>query len=121
MRHKSLYGDGRRAYDGDNAPRDQLGVWELDTLNQAPGDPFLAISSEEMFKCFLKGPPIAERVAMQARVDHLRVDLLVSGACEDLFISEVELFPAVPLSARGREVVAARWRYGYGVDELDVL
>ena len=65
--------------------------------------------------CFPQMVQIAEKVATHARTDFLRVDILVSGDCENLFVSEVELFPASDFSQILKDAVAERWRRGYGV------
>lgn len=57
----------------------------------------------------------AERVADGAHADHLRVDFLVEGNCEAIFVSEAELFPAVPFPPRTMEALERSWRRGYGV------
>jgi len=40
----------------------------------------------------------------------------VEGNCDQIYVSEVELFPAVPFHAKVMEVIEKRWRYGYGYD-----
>lgn len=65
--------------------------------------------------CYAEMVRLAEKVAKGARADFLRVDLLVRGRCEALFVSEVELFPASDFSPELKAEVAKRWRKGYGV------
>lgn len=65
--------------------------------------------------CYPQMVQIAEKVAKYARTDFLRVDILVSGDCEALYVSEVELFPASDFSQVLKDAVAHRWRRGYGV------
>ncbi|CAJ1427039.1 unnamed protein product [Effrenium voratum] len=48
--------------------------------------------------CFREMVRMAEQVATYARTDFLRVDILVQGNCEALYVSEVELFPASDFS-----------------------
>ncbi|CAK0806570.1 unnamed protein product, partial [Prorocentrum cordatum] len=57
----------------------------------------------------------AEQIAQGARTDFLRVDLLVHGKCDGLYVSEVELYPASDFSAPLKELVAQQWRKGYGI------
>ena len=85
-------------------------------MNKGEGDTFPPIDNKALLQCMFFGVKVAERVADGARADHLRVDLLVKGDCSDLFVSEVELYPAVPFSEEAKQLVAARWRYGYGFD-----
>eukprot|EP00434_Breviolum_minutum_P014308 symbB.v1.2.012616.t1/scaffold874.1/size155782/10 len=68
--------------------------------------------------CFPQMVQIAEKVATHARTDFLRVDILVSGDCENLFVSEVELFPASDFSQILKDAVAERWRRGYGLENF---
>jgi len=63
--------------------------------------------------CLPRVMEIAERVANGAHVDHLRVDLLVEGVCDNLYVSEVELFPAVPFSPKTMSSIERRWIRGY--------
>eukprot|EP00931_Biecheleriopsis_adriatica_P118259 TRINITY_DN93704_c0_g1_i1.p1 TRINITY_DN93704_c0_g1~~TRINITY_DN93704_c0_g1_i1.p1 ORF type:complete len:799 (+),score=137.81 TRINITY_DN93704_c0_g1_i1:35-2431(+) len=65
--------------------------------------------------CYSRMVEVAERVAKHARTDYLRVDLLVSGRCEDVFVSEVELFPASDFSQALKDTIAERWRRGYNI------
>ncbi|CAE7784423.1 unnamed protein product, partial [Symbiodinium pilosum] len=65
--------------------------------------------------CYAQMVEIAEKVATYARADFLRVDVLVAGRCDGLYVSEVELFPASDFSPFLKEAVAGRWRAGYGV------
>jgi len=65
--------------------------------------------------CYLEMVALAEKVAQNARTDFLRVDVLVHGRCESLYISEVELFPASDFSPQLKQVVAERWIHGYGL------
>lgn len=65
--------------------------------------------------CYTEMVALAEKVARGARTDFLRVDVLVHGRCEGLYVSEVELFPASDFSPQLKEMVAQRWRHGYGV------
>ncbi|CAJ1364199.1 unnamed protein product [Effrenium voratum] len=64
--------------------------------------------------CFREMVRMADQVATYARTDFLRVDILVQGNCEALYVSEVELFPASDFSPALKEAVAQRWRSGYG-------
>mmetsp|Transcript_126378 Transcript_126378/g.219012 ORF Transcript_126378/g.219012 Transcript_126378/m.219012 type:complete len:596 (-) Transcript_126378:170-1957(-) len=64
--------------------------------------------------CYHRMVQLAEQVARGARTDYLRVDFLVHGRCEDVFVSEVELFPASDFSPELKAKVAERWRWGYG-------
>jgi len=57
----------------------------------------------------------AEHVARSARTDYLRVDMLIEGSCDAVYVSEVELYPASDFSADLKAAVAARWRWGYGL------
>eukprot|EP00928_Gymnodinium_smaydae_P027010 TRINITY_DN21030_c0_g1_i2.p1 TRINITY_DN21030_c0_g1~~TRINITY_DN21030_c0_g1_i2.p1 ORF type:complete len:833 (-),score=83.78 TRINITY_DN21030_c0_g1_i2:35-2533(-) len=66
--------------------------------------------------CLPKIMEAATRVATGARTDHLRVDLLVNGQCDEVYVSEVELFPAVPFAPIALDSIERRWRYGYGFD-----
>lgn len=68
------------------------------------------------YMCMRKVIQQARRVADGARVDHLRVDFLVEGDCDRVYVSEVELFPAVPFSERVMRMIERKWIYGYGVD-----
>lgn len=65
--------------------------------------------------CYPQMVQIAEKVATYARTDFLRVDILISGDCEALYVSEVELFPASNCTQFLKDAVARRWRNGYGV------
>ncbi|CAE6914509.1 unnamed protein product [Symbiodinium natans] len=65
--------------------------------------------------CYTRMVEIAEKVATYARADFLRVDVLVEGNCDGLYVSEVELFPASDFSPFLKAAVAARWRQGYAV------
>mmetsp|Transcript_18341 Transcript_18341/g.59568 ORF Transcript_18341/g.59568 Transcript_18341/m.59568 type:complete len:562 (+) Transcript_18341:1039-2724(+) len=69
-----------------------------------------------MMKCIPMAQLQAQRVASAVGADHLRVDFLVEGNCDQIYVSEVELFPAVPFHAKVMEVIEKRWRYGYGYD-----
>lgn len=64
--------------------------------------------------CYKRMVEIAERVARSAKTDFLRVDILIDGHCDGLFISELELFPASEFDFFLRHEVASRWRRGYG-------
>jgi len=64
--------------------------------------------------CYAEMVRLAEQVARGARTDYLRVDLLVNGRCEGLYVSEVELFPASDFDPALKSIVADRWRAGYG-------
>jgi len=65
-------------------------------------------------QCLPKIMKTAERVASGARVDHLRVDFLIEGLCDEVYVSELELFPAVPFEPKTMAAIEQRWRYGYG-------
>lgn len=64
--------------------------------------------------CYTRMVDIAERVARAAKTDFLRVDILIDGQCDGLYISELELFPASEFDFYLRQEVASRWRRGYG-------
>lgn len=64
--------------------------------------------------CYKQMVEIAERVARGAKTDFLRVDILIDGQCDGLYISELELFPASEFDFALRLEVASRWRRGYG-------
>lgn len=66
--------------------------------------------------CYDRMVDMAERLARHARTDFLRVDILVSGDCEGLYVSEVELFPASDFSQVLKDAVAKRWRRGAVVE-----
>lgn len=92
--------------------------WALDAVHESATpytDSMAPVSSELMHACLAEAARVAERVAAALRADHLRVDQLVRGECT-LFVSEVELYPAMPFSPHVQELLAERWRYGYGTD-----
>jgi len=64
--------------------------------------------------CYDRMVALAEKVAGGARADFLRVDILIHGRCENLYVSEVELFPASDFSSQLKEHIAEQWRRGYG-------
>jgi len=64
--------------------------------------------------CYPQMVQMAEQVARKAQTDYLRVDILVQGQCEAMYVSEVELFPASDFSPELKDIVAQRWRGGYG-------
>lgn len=64
--------------------------------------------------CYHRMVEIAEKVAVFAQTDFLRVDLLVEGKCDALYVSEVELFPASDFSPDLKVEVARHWVKGYG-------
>eukprot|EP00929_Paragymnodinium_shiwhaense_P079053 TRINITY_DN41080_c0_g1_i1.p1 TRINITY_DN41080_c0_g1~~TRINITY_DN41080_c0_g1_i1.p1 ORF type:complete len:538 (-),score=139.82 TRINITY_DN41080_c0_g1_i1:56-1669(-) len=66
-------------------------------------------------QCYPRMVEIAEKVARGTKTDMLRVDILIHGNCEDLFVSELELFPASDFDPVLRAEMAARWRRGYGL------
>mmetsp|Transcript_1906 Transcript_1906/g.5438 ORF Transcript_1906/g.5438 Transcript_1906/m.5438 type:complete len:735 (+) Transcript_1906:1-2205(+) len=72
-------------------------------------------------ECYADMVTLAEKVARNARTDFLRVDILVKGRCEGLFVSEVELFPASDFSIELKRIIAARWRWGYGFVDQALL
>jgi len=59
----------------------------------------------------------AEKVATAGGTDFLRVDLLIRGDCDAVFVSEVELFPGSDLVEPTRTAgarIAHLWRWFYG-------
>ena len=68
----------------------------------------------------LKAIPIIERVAQAASADHLRVDVLARGTCEDLCVSECEVFPSVSFPYEVRQFLRNRWLYGYGLQGMAI-
>jgi len=89
-------------------------IWAQALGNDAFADPDGWVANVQG-KCLSVVMKQAERVAVGARVDHLRVDFLVEGACDRVYVSEVELFPAVPFGPDTMGAIEQRWRYGYGV------
>merc|ERR1711924_500972 len=73
--------------------------------------------AENVGKCLPALERQAERVAIGAGADHLRVDFLIEGLCERYYVSEVELSPAIPFPPASMDIIERRWRYGYGIDE----
>lgn len=86
------------------------GTWGADYLRDPDGWATAVVG-----KCISKVMFEAQRVASGARVDNLRVDFLVEGDCERIFVSEVELFPAVPFTPSVMWTIEDRWKHGYGV------
>eukprot|EP00928_Gymnodinium_smaydae_P045507 TRINITY_DN30333_c0_g1_i1.p1 TRINITY_DN30333_c0_g1~~TRINITY_DN30333_c0_g1_i1.p1 ORF type:complete len:554 (-),score=56.55 TRINITY_DN30333_c0_g1_i1:88-1749(-) len=64
--------------------------------------------------CYKEMVQMAEKVAAGAKTDFLRVDILISGHCEGLYVSEVELYPASEFDPVLRDAISSRWRQGYG-------
>jgi hypothetical protein len=101
------------------------GVAFVNPPRSADGQPesfgFYPVSDLEIQDCLLKVIPITERVARAANADHLRVDVLARGACEDLFVSECDICPGVMFPFEVRQLLRDRWLYGYGVQTKSVL
>jgi len=91
------------------------GIWAVHLGSDSFRDPDGWAQQVEQV-CLPKIISVAERVANGAHVDHLRVDFLVEGPCKKVYVSEVELFPAVPFAPKTMVAIEQRWRYGYGFD-----
>merc|ERR1711871_756743 len=103
-------------------------VWEVAFVNpprRVEGEPesyeFYPVSELDVQECLLKTISITERVAQAANADHLRVDVLARGTCEELYVSECELFPSVMFPFEVRQFLRNRWLYGYGVQGIAVM
>lgn len=89
-------------------------IWATHLGEAVINDPDLWV---DMVKnvCMAKVLSLAERVASSAHVDHLRVDIFVEDVCDSLYVSEVELFPAVPFTPKTMQHIERRWKRGYGL------
>lgn len=68
--------------------------------------------------CEMKARQIMRYTADVLRADMVRVDLLVDGECENLRVSEVELFPGRPMALASHERIMQYLLYGYGFDGM---
>ncbi|CAE7377523.1 DIP13 [Symbiodinium natans] len=87
-------------------------IWAT-TLGEAAFDDADAWVEAVQDRCLNRLSRVAERVALGAHVDHIRIDLFVEDKCDKYYVSEVELFPAVPLGTNAMIALERRWRHGY--------
>merc|ERR1712118_85473 len=102
-------------------------MWHVEYVNpprSREGEPesfqFYPVPEDEVQRCLLKVIPVTERVAQAAKADHVRVDVLVRGECEDIYVSECDVFPGCPLPFKIRQLLRDRWLYGYGIQSTPI-
>merc|ERR1712078_464667 len=59
---------------------------------------------------------VIERAAFSLRADFVRVDVLIRGQCEAVFLSEVEIYPGNQLSRLEQMKLMRSFLHGYGFD-----